>query len=67
MNIDKRLPRGSVDKGVLKAEREYSKEAEGRPGRGMCERGDAHKQSKPGRVEWLTSHMVAWKRLCRNC
>lgn len=26
MNIDKRLSRGSVDRGVLKAEREYGKE-----------------------------------------
>ena len=42
MNIDKRLHRGSVDRGVLKTEREYGKEEEeGSPGRGMCRRGDA--------------------------
>lgn len=68
MNIDKRLPRGSVDRGVLKTGREYGKEEEeGRPGRGMCKRGDAHKQFKPGRTQYLTSNMVAWKQLYRNC
>ena len=51
MNIDKRLSRGSVDREVSKAEREYGKEEEeGRPGGGMCKRGDAYKQFKPGRM-----------------
>lgn len=66
MNIDKRLHRGSVDRGVLKTEREYGKEEEGRPGRGMCRRGDAHKQFKRRRMQWLTSNMVAWKQLYRT-
>ena len=66
MNIDKRLHRGSVDRGVLKTEREYGKEEEeGSPGRGMCRRGDAHKQFKP-RMQWFTSNMVVWKQLYRT-
>lgn len=59
MNIDKRLHRGSVDRGVLKTEREYGKE-EGRPGRGMCRRGDAHKQFKRRRRGGNGSHQTWW-------
>lgn len=49
MNIDKRLHRGSVDRGVLKTEREYGKEEEwGRPGRGTCEEEMATSSSSAG-------------------
>lgn len=60
MNIDKRLHRGSVDRGVLKTEREYGKEEEGRPGRGTCVEEETLTSSSSAGECNGSSHQMWW-------